>query len=244
MYTGVYKLSFRSLVTSARFSAVGAIRYTPGVSGMGVRFDARLRCRVTCLSSVSYSHVLGSGLTPAALRSFMRSTADITLRAWVSRTSTFHSMSAVFAVAVVSSGASTSWMGALRLPRVSGDSSAQQEYCHSLEYALDGSYHVSSVVSRSVQESRIPIWRSRSERAIVVSWWHPPLVTLIACGGRGEESARRTLDAHDLERRHCGASACPRSCSAVPDSLVMQLELARPPHQGLARRATWRPGSL
>ncbi|KAH8642283.1 hypothetical protein IG631_05225 [Alternaria alternata] len=48
-YTGVYKPSFRSLVTSARFSAVGAMRYMPGVSGMGLRLDARLKCTVTCM---------------------------------------------------------------------------------------------------------------------------------------------------------------------------------------------------
>jgi hypothetical protein len=58
-------------------------------------------------------------------------------------------------------------MGALRLSEVSEGLLALHTYEHSLEYALDGSYHVSVTVPCRVKQSRIPIWRSRSERAIV-----------------------------------------------------------------------------
>lgn len=83
----------------------------------------------------------------------------MTFLAWVSRISTFHSMSAVLVVVVVvvvdSSAASTSLMGALRLSGVSEGLLALHTYEHSLEYALDGSYHVSVTVPCRVKQSRI-----------------------------------------------------------------------------------------
>ena len=84
----------------------------------------------------------------------------MTFLAWVSRISTFHSMSAVLEVVMVvvvvdSSAASTSLMGALRLSEVSEGLLALHAYEHSLEYALDGSYHVSVTVPCRAKHSRI-----------------------------------------------------------------------------------------
>lgn len=90
-------------------------------------------------------------------------------------------MSEVFAVALAaSSGASTSWMGALRLSGLAVPS--VKRFQHSLQYALDCSYHVLSVLFQRLKESRIAYQSGDpAVREPLFPCWHPPLVKLSAC---------------------------------------------------------------
>ena len=162
----------------------------------------------------------------------MRRTADITFLACVSRTRTFHSMSEVFAVALAaSSGASTSWMGALRLSGLAVPS--VKRFQHSLQYALDRSYHVLSVLFQRLKESRIAYQSGDpAVREPLFPCWHPPLVTLSACAEGTSKSVRRTRIAECTKKivwRVCLPALLPRLLSRP---LVMQLELARRPTGG------------